>query len=260
MRRPRPAARPTRPALVATAVVTALVVVLLAIALLAGSRPPESVRTGERPTPSAAPLTVANPTTVPTAPPTTAATAPPTTARVPVAGEIATLRIADPQPDGYTRAEFGNGWIDADGDCQDTRAEVLALQSRVPVSYTAVASCTVLAGEWVDPWSGAVSTSARALDVDHTVPLANAWRSGARAWTREQRIAFANDLSDAGHLLAIPLGENRSKGDDGPEAWRPPLATSWCAYAQLWTSIKARWDLSASPAEWAALQQMAATC
>ena len=177
----------------------------------------------------------------------------------PAVGEIAALRIADAHPEGYNRDLFGD-WIDADHDCQDTRAEVLALESRVTVTYSSAAACSVATGEWVDPWSGAVSTSARALDVDHTVPLANAWRSGAWAWTPEQRVAYANDLADAGHLIAIPLGENRSKGDDGPEAWRPPSVGSWCAYAQLWTSIKARWDLSATPAEWGALQEMAATC
>ena len=175
-------------------------------------------------------------------------------------GELAALRVAPARTEGYDRDLFGGDWTDADGDCRDTRAEVLAAQSRIAVTYTSTAACTVAGGEWLDPWSGTVSTSARALDVDHTVPLANAWRSGAWAWTPEQRLAFANDLTAPGHLLAIPLGENRAKGDDGPEAWRPPSRAAWCAYAQLWASIKARWDLSATAAEWAALQEMAATC
>lgn len=186
-----------------------------------------------------------------------AANVTPTTAS-PV-GEIAALRVADAHDEGYDRDQFGD-WVDADRDCQDTRAEVLALESRVSVTFSTPAACSVATGEWIDPWSGEVTTSARALDVDHTVPLANAWRSGAWAWSPERRVAFANDLADAGHLIAIPSGENRSKSDRGPEQWRPPAITSWCAYAQLWTSIKARWDLSATPAEWKALQEMAATC
>lgn len=189
-----------------------------------------------------------------------ASSAVPTTGGAGGAGEIATLRVAEAHPEGYAREQFGGDWTDADGDCQDTRAEVLIAESRRPVTFTTAAGCTVATGEWLDPWSGTVSTSARALDVHHTVPLANAWRSGAWAWTAEQRLGFANDLADAGHLIAIPLGENRGKGDDGPEAWRPPVTAAWCAYAQLWASIKARWDLSATPAEWAALQEMAATC
>jgi hypothetical protein len=161
----------------------------------------------------------------------------------------------------YARELFGaSGWIDVDDDCQDTRAEVLIEESTAPVTFTTTRDCTVATGQWTDPWSGIVSTSARALDIDHTVPLANAWRSGAWAWTPEQRIAYANDLVDAPHLDAILLGENRSKGDDGPEQWRPPSRSAWCAYAQAWTQIKARWQLTATAAEWNAVVDLAAAC
>ena len=175
-------------------------------------------------------------------------------------GGIQQLVIADPHVDGYDRDLFASGWDDADHDCQDTRAEVLLTESQVPVAFTTAASCTVATGQWLDPWSGTVSTSASALDVDHTVPLANAWRSGAWAWTPEQRVAFANDLADDAHLIAIPAGENRSKADDGPEAWRPPVLSAWCAYARVWTAIKARWNLTATLSEWSAILDMAATC
>ena len=235
--------------------VVALVVIALAVAvtlLVTSGDGGRSVRTAPRVGVSTSTTTDAPATTSTSATSTTSAPGGPT-------GELAALRIADPQPDGYDRDRFGD-WIDDDGDCRDTRAEVLAAESRVAVTYTTAAACTVATGEWLDPWSGSVTTSARALDVDHTVPLANAWRSGAWAWTPEQRRAYANDVTDAGHLIAIPLGENRSKGDAGPEDWKPPAPSSWCAYAQLWASIKARWDLSATPAEWAALQEMAATC
>jgi hypothetical protein len=163
--------------------------------------------------------------------------------------------------DTYDRDQFGSsGWIDADDDCQDTRAEVLIEESTVPVTFTTTRDCTVATGQWTDPWSGTASTSARALDIDHTVPLANAWRSGAWAWTPEQRLEYANDLADAVHLDAILLGENRSKGDNGPEEWRPPSRSAWCAYAQAWTQIKARWQLTAMPAEWNAVLDLAQAC
>ena len=174
-------------------------------------------------------------------------------------GGIPQLTVADPQPAGYDRDHFGD-WIDADGDCQNTRAEVLIAESQVPVTFTSASGCTVASGHWTDPWSGTVNTAASALDVDHTVPLANAWRSGAWAWSPQQRIDFANDLSHPEHLIGIPLGENRSKGDDGPEGWKPPDPGSWCAYAQAWTAIKARWGLTASADEWAAVLDMASTC
>jgi hypothetical protein len=160
----------------------------------------------------------------------------------------------------YDRDFFGSGWVDADGDCQDTRAEALVSESRSPVTFTSASNCTVATGDWIDPWSGIVNTTARALDVDHTVPLANAWRSGAWAWTTEQRVAFANELDFSDHLIGIPLGENRSKGDAGPETWRPPDRTAWCHYATAWIAIKVRWHLTATSSESTALDEMTATC
>ena len=177
----------------------------------------------------------------------------------PLPGGIPQLTIAEPHLGGYDRDLFGDSY-DADHDCQNTRAEVLIAESNVPVTFTSAASCIVATGQWLDPWSGAVNTNASALEVDHTVALANAWRSGAWAWTPDQRVAFANDLVDNGHLIAIPAGENQSKADDGPEAWRPPAVSAWCAYARVWTAIKAKWNLTATPAEWAAVLEMASTC
>jgi hypothetical protein len=160
----------------------------------------------------------------------------------------------------YNRdADFGT-WIDADHDCQNTRAEVLVAESQGPVTFTTGRDCTVKTGRWTDPWSQTTTTIAHDFDIDHTVPLANAWRSGAWAWTPAQRLAYANDLTDRDHLIAIDASENRSKGDSGPEEWKPPKPTSWCRYALDWDHIKTKWHLSATTAEWAALVVMARTC
>jgi hypothetical protein len=156
-------------------------------------------------------------------------------------------------------ADFG-GWIDVDGDCQNTRAEVLIAQTRAPVTFTRASDCTVKNGRWVDPWSGITTTVAHDFDIDHTVPLANAWRSGAWSWPQARRVAYANDLVDPFHLVAIDASENRQKGDDGPESWRPPRPSAWCRYAITWDHIKAKWHLTATPSEWSALTEMARTC
>lgn len=182
-----------------------------------------------------------------------------TVAPAPPGGPLTPLVIAPAQNQGYDRDLFGD-WIDADRDCQNTRAEVLIEESAVPVTFTTAGSCTVATGQWVDPWTGVSTTTARDFDVDHTVPLANAWRSGAWAWTAEQRVTFANDLSYGAHLIAMDASANRSKGDRGPEGWRPPRHETWCLYAIVWTEIKGRWNLTATEAEWDALVEMASTC
>lgn len=61
------------------------------------------------------------------------------------------------------------------------------------------------------------------MDIDHLVPLSNAWKSGASAWTTAQRQTFANDLTHP-QLLAVTDNVNESKGDSGPEDWKPPLS------------------------------------
>lgn len=189
------------------------------------------------------------------------ATVAPTTSRpvVPTSGLIVLTIGPHSHASRYDRAsEFGS-WRDERG-CEDTRAVLLVRTSRAPVTFTKPSDCTVATGRWTDPWSGVTTTVAHNLDIDHTVPLDNAWESGAWAWTRARRIAYTNDLADTDHLVPILLSENRSKGDRGPDAWKPPRRAAWCRYALDWDHIKAKWHLSATSTEWAALEQMDATC
>lgn len=160
----------------------------------------------------------------------------------------------------YDRARFGSGWIDADKDCQDTRAEVLIQESLAPITFTTTSKCYVSTGKWTSPWSGVTVTSATGVQVDHDVALAEAWRSGAWAWTDAARKSYANDLSFADHLNALPSSENTSKSDRDPANWKPALKSSWCRYARSWDAIKVKYKLTANQAEWDALLTMAATC
>jgi hypothetical protein len=151
-------------------------------------------------------------------------------------------------------------WTDLDHDCQDTRAEVLIQESRVPVTFRSGGRCTVDTGFWTSPYTGANLTTAGSLDIDHLVPLANAHRSGAWAWDDAQRSRYANDLDQPEQLVAVELGANRSKGDSAPDEWRPPNPDTWCAYAQAWLRVKARWHLTVTPAERSTLVDMLGRC
>jgi hypothetical protein len=159
----------------------------------------------------------------------------------------------------YNRDDWPH-WIDADGDCQDTRAEVLIRNSTTSVTFTTASNCTVSTGRWLDPWTGLTFTAASDVDIDHTVALANAHRSGGWSWTTAQRRDFANDLANVEALRPMDDSTNIVKGDKGPDEWKPPQASAWCHYATDWATIKIRWHLTVTTSEYTALDGMLATC
>ena len=117
--------------------------------------------------------------------------------------------------------------------------------------------CSFVAGKWLDPYTGETFTDTADVDIDHVVPLANAWRSGASTWLTADRERYAND---PGVLLSTDDGANQEKGDKGPEAWKPPNRSYWCEYARRWVDIKSDWSLTVNEAERAALEEMLETC
>ncbi len=162
----------------------------------------------------------------------------------------------------YNRRDWGQ-WIDADRDCQNTRAEVLISESLAPVSFALEDDgdqCRVIAGRWVGPWTGQVFTDASDLDIDHHVPLGHAHLSGGWDWSPERKRAYANDLTHPASLQATSAPVNRSKGKQAPDEWRPEKSAGWCRYAADWISVKKTWDLTVTSAEVGALEKMLATC
>jgi len=153
---------------------------------------------------------------------------------------------------GYSRDRFPH-WIDQGGGC-DTRDVVLKRDGTgVP------ATCPVSGGTWYSPYDGATWTSASDVDIDHVVPLADDWRSGASGWTDTRRSQFANDLSGP-QLITVTDNVNQSKGDQGPDLWKPPLQGYWCTYARMWVRDKTNWTLSVTTAEKSALTSMLNGC
>lgn len=164
-------------------------------------------------------------------------------------------------PSSTSRREFHRpSWLDADHDCQTTRVEVLTAEARGPLKYEDERQCKVTHGRWRCPYTGEWIENPQELDVDHVVPLKNAWDSGASAWTEERWRQFANALEEDEHLVAVSAKANRSKGARGPDQWLPPLAEARCSYVRDWVAIKARWGLSATEAESLAIDQALVLC
>ena len=178
---------------------------------------------------------------------------PPSTAKTRVA--IRDLKIAAPLSlKGYSRGRFPH-WINQGGGC-DTRKRVLFRDGR---NVEVGSGCRIISGRWRSYYDGLTLRNPSQVDVDHVVPLANAWRSGAKRWSQDQRRAFANDLADS-QLIAVSASSNRSKGDRGPEAWRPPRTAAWCLYSRWWVQVKRRWRLAVTRPERKELRRMLATC
>lgn len=88
----------------------------------------------------------------------------------------------------YDRDAF-NHWITISGNC-DTREYVLR---RDGVNVQTGSDCGADSGSWYSDYDGATWTDASDVDIDHIVPLREAWVSGARSWTDDEREAFANE-------------------------------------------------------------------
>ncbi len=169
--------------------------------------------------------------------------------------DLDALTVAAPRSmAGYSRDHFPH-WIQQGSEC-DTREYVL---KRDGTDVRTSQSCRVTSGHWVSPYDNRTVTDPNLLDIDHMVPLANAWRSGANDWTDGRRTEFANDLTRP-QLLAVSASVNRAKGDQDPSQWKPPYRGYWCRYAQSWIAVKRYWQLTVTDAEKAALMDMLRTC
>jgi hypothetical protein len=161
---------------------------------------------------------------------------------------------------GYDREDFPHwsdaqefGWDVSDSACDVREAALIRDGENVAVGE----GCDVESGRWRDPYTTRTYTDPLDIDIDHLVPLANAYRSGASNWDEVGRERYANDPNN---LLSVEDDANQEKGDKGPEAWKPPNRAVRCSYARRWISVKSEYDLTINPQEKAALRQMLATC
>ncbi|MFF2721310.1 HNH endonuclease family protein [Streptomyces sp. NPDC058011] len=170
-----------------------------------------------------------------------------------LADAVGLVQITEEDRTGYTRSSFKH-WNSGDdkSDGCNTRAEVLITEAAV--APTVGAGCKLTGGAWVSYYDGQEVTSAGSLDIDHMVPLAEAWDSGASAWTAARREAYANDQGSTVSLVTVTARSNRQKSDQDPADWMPPSPDAECRYVAEWVSTKLRWQLTADDRELDALK------
>ena len=155
----------------------------------------------------------------------------------------------------YSREKFRH-WIDKDSDCQNTKTEIIIRDSTT--AKLSPNSCTVLSSTLLDPYSGEIiNYPEEFIDVDHIVPLKEAWASGASTWTSAKREAFANDPNN---LLAVSAHLNRQKGSKDPSLWIPPNKAYRCTYLKKWAAIKFTYSLDSDIQESVFIKQNLKTC
>lgn len=181
----------------------------------------------------------------------------------PAVDTLNSLIVARPShAETYTRTAFGQAWsddVDVEGghDGCDTRNQMLQ-RDAVPGSLSikpGTRNCKVLAGTWISPYTGQQITDRGQASIDHVVPLAEAWRSGASTWTETRRRDYANDPRV---LLTVDARSNQSKGADTPDEWMPAL--NRCRYAEQWITIKAAYSLTIAAAEKRSLATTLTSC
>lgn len=175
--------------------------------------------------------------------------------------ELATLEVKGRAPrTGFERDQFGQRWLDVDGNGCDTRNDILA---RDLTDVVRSGPCRVVSGTLVDPYTGATiefvrgqATSAL-VQIDHVVSLSDAWQKGAQQLSAQQRASFANDPMN---LLAVDGTANAQKGDGDAATWLPSSKQFRCAYVARQVSVKAAYGLWVTRAEHDAIARVLAGC
>ena len=177
---------------------------------------------------------------------------------------LATLSVKGRAPrTGYDRGLFGQAWADVDHNGCDTRNDVLRRDLAPYALKPGTNGCLVLSGTLHDPYLGRTiafvrgANTSSAVQIDHVVPLSDAWQKGAQQWTTPRRTALANDLLN---LLAVDGLTNQRKSDGDAATWLPPNKPYRCAYAARQIAVKAKYGLWVTSAERDALRRILAGC
>lgn len=159
----------------------------------------------------------------------------------------------------YHREDWPH-WSKAANDCQDTRTKVLIRDSSEPVAFRDETQCEVAWGKWIDPYTGTTIQDPDKVHIDHVVALKEAHDAGGCHWSQAKKEAYANDLTYYRHLRAVSGSANMKKSAKPPNLWMPERKAAHCAYVEERSAIKAKWGLTISAAERAAIAKALETC
>ncbi len=175
-------------------------------------------------------------------------------AELPLLEAVLVLPVEVEHREGYDRVREFGGWIDADRDGCNTRAEVM-LAEAIEVPEVS-GRCTLTGGRWYSYYDDQRTDR---VDIDHLVPLAEAWDSGTWRWTKAERVAYANNLDVDHHLIAVTPRSNRQKADKDVAEWLP-IEPTRCRYVTEWVAVKRDNQLSIDETERETLIHLASQC
>lgn len=104
---------------------------------------------------------------------------------------------------------------------------------------------------------GSASATDGGIQIDHVVAYAEAYNSGFKDRTEEQRDAY---YTDPDVLLAVQAQANNAKKDADAAGWMPSWDAFRCDYAALQIGIKAKYSLTVDQKEHDALASTLAQC
>lgn len=156
----------------------------------------------------------------------------------------------------YDRDDWKH-WEDFDGDCQNTRQELLIVSSIVPVTFTNLRTCTVATGIWLGLYTGQVFTLASDVDIEHIIPLKYANDHGGALWFPLLKKVFANDPDN---ILVTEDNANQSKRPRGPSEYMPPRQEYQCEYIRRWRFLLSKYELQADAADVTAIRDIDRSC
>ncbi|NRQ34267.1 HNH endonuclease [Nonomuraea sp. NN258] len=164
---------------------------------------------------------------------------------------------------GFDRDEFGPAWADVDRNGCDTRNDILKRDLEDETFKPGTHDCIVLTGTLRDPYGGKTIDFKRGQDtsmdvqIDHLIPLSDAWQKGAQRWSETKRKEFANDPLN---LLAVDGPLNNQKSDADAATWLPPRKAYRCAYISRQIDVKAKYELWVTAAEKSAMETILDAC